>query len=67
MPSTSFDRGGAEGDLMELNGWSTPQMLERYGASARAARPAATTTSSCATDPDPVPGLSPMCPLVCNG
>ena len=23
---------------MELNGWSSPQMLPRYGASARAAR-----------------------------
>ena len=31
-------RGGAEGDLMELNGWSSPQMLIRYGASARVAR-----------------------------
>ena len=29
---------GAEGDLMELNGWSSPQMLRRYGASARSAR-----------------------------
>jgi len=35
---TWLDRGGAEGDLMELNGWSSPQMLTRYGASARAAR-----------------------------
>jgi integrase/recombinase XerD len=35
---TSFDRGGAEGDLMELNGWTSPQMLRRYGASARSAR-----------------------------
>jgi integrase/recombinase XerD len=34
---TWLDRGGAEGDLMELNGWSSPQMLRRYGASARAA------------------------------
>jgi integrase/recombinase XerD len=25
-------------DLMELNGWSSPQMLRRYGASARSAR-----------------------------
>ena len=25
--------GGAEGDLMALNGWSSPQMLRRYGAS----------------------------------
>ena len=33
-----LDCGGAEGDLMELNGWSSPQMLTRYGASARAAR-----------------------------
>ena len=36
--STSLDRGGPEGDLMELNGWSSPQMLRRYGASARARR-----------------------------
>jgi len=28
----------AEGDLMELNGWASPQMLRRYGASARSAR-----------------------------
>ena len=35
---TSFDRGGAEADLMELNGWTSPQMLTRYGARARAAR-----------------------------
>jgi hypothetical protein len=31
---TSFDRGDAERDLIELNGWTTPQMLTRYGASA---------------------------------
>jgi site-specific recombinase XerD len=35
---TWLERGGPEGDLMELNGWSTPQMLTRYGASARSAR-----------------------------
>jgi hypothetical protein len=35
---TWLDRGGAEGDLMELNGWFSPQMLTRYGASARGAR-----------------------------
>jgi integrase len=35
---TSLDRGAPEGDLMELNGWSSPQMLRRYGASARSAR-----------------------------
>jgi integrase/recombinase XerD len=33
-----FHRGGGEGDLMELNGWSSPQMLARYGRSARSAR-----------------------------
>jgi integrase len=32
---TWLDRGGAEGDLMELNGWTSPQMLRRYGASSR--------------------------------
>ena len=35
---TWLERGGAEGDLMELNGWTSPQMLRRYGASARGAR-----------------------------
>jgi integrase/recombinase XerD len=35
---TWLDRGGPEGDLMELNGWTSPQMLRRYGASARCAR-----------------------------
>jgi hypothetical protein len=34
---TSLDRGGPEGDLMELNGWTSPQMLRRYRASARSA------------------------------
>lgn len=33
-----LDAGGAEGDLMELMGWKSPQMLRRYGASARSAR-----------------------------
>jgi site-specific recombinase XerD len=35
---TWLDKGGNEGDLMELNGWSSPQMLQRYGASARNVR-----------------------------
>ena len=35
---TWLDRGGPEGDLMELNGWTSPQMLRRYGAIARSAR-----------------------------
>ena len=33
-----LEHGGAEGDLMDLNGWKSPQMLRRYGASARAER-----------------------------
>jgi integrase len=33
-----LDRGGAEGDLMELNGSSSPQMLRRYGRSAASER-----------------------------
>ena len=32
---TWLDRGGAGGDLMELNGWTSTQMPRRYGASAR--------------------------------
>jgi integrase len=35
---TWLDRGGPEGDLMELCGWTSPQMLRVYGASARSAR-----------------------------
>jgi len=38
LSHTWLDRGGAEGDLMEFNGWVSPQMLRRYGASARSAR-----------------------------
>jgi hypothetical protein len=29
--TTSFDKGGAEGDLMRLMGWSSRSMLDRYG------------------------------------
>ena len=36
---TWLDRDDPEGDPMELNGWSSPQMLRRYGASARNAGP----------------------------
>ncbi|GAA2614243.1 tyrosine-type recombinase/integrase [Actinomadura fulvescens] len=35
---TWLDKGGAEGDLMELNGWSSPLMLRRYGKSAASTR-----------------------------
>jgi site-specific recombinase XerD len=34
----ALDGGMAEGDLQELMGWRSPQMLARYGASARADR-----------------------------
>jgi hypothetical protein len=43
---TWLDRGGAEGDLMELNSWVTLQTLTWYGASARSVRARATTTAS---------------------
>lgn len=33
-----LDSGGNEGDLMEIMGWKSPQMLRRYGRSAAAAR-----------------------------
>jgi integrase len=42
---TWLDRGGAEGDLMELNGWTSPQMLRRYGQRAAHARAALMTAS----------------------
>jgi hypothetical protein len=33
-----FERRGAEGELVEPNGWVSAQMLTRYGASGRGAR-----------------------------
>lgn len=33
-----LDNGGNEGDLQRLAGWNSPQMLQRYGASAAGAR-----------------------------
>ncbi|MGJ3228943.1 tyrosine-type recombinase/integrase [Micromonospora aurantiaca (nom. illeg.)] len=33
-----LDKGGAEGDLMALAGWTSPQMLRHYGRSAKSAR-----------------------------
>src|SRR5436190_23443085 len=49
---TWLDRGGSEGDLMELNGWSSSQMLRRYGASARSARARRTYDRIWKADPD---------------
>ncbi len=43
---------------MELNGWTSPQMLTRYGASARGARAAAPTTASWTTAPDPAMAIT---------
>ena len=37
-PAPACERGGqgwSERDLMQLNGWTSPQMLRRYDASAR--------------------------------
>jgi hypothetical protein len=38
--------GTSKTGIMELNGWSSPQMLRRYGASVAALEPAAATTAS---------------------
>ena len=46
---TWLDRGGPEGDLMELNGWTSPQMLRRSVPAPAAPAPAAPTTASWAT------------------
>ena len=50
---TWLDRGGAERDLMELNGWTSPQMLTRTAPAPAAPAPAAATTASWTTAPDP--------------
>src|SRR5450631_2200722 len=42
---TWLDCGGAEGNLMELNGWTSLQMLRRYGPVRAAPGPAAATTA----------------------
>jgi site-specific recombinase XerD len=49
---TWLDRGGAEGDLMELNGWSSPQMLHLTARARAAPARAAPTTASCRTGRD---------------
>jgi integrase len=36
--SHTWGRGGPKGDLTELNGWTSPQMLRRYGTSVCNAR-----------------------------
>ena len=42
---TWLDRGGPKGDLMELNGWASPQMLRRTAPAPAAPAPAAPTTA----------------------
>lgn len=49
---TWLDRGGAEGYLMELNGWTSPQMLRRSPAAPAAAGRAGPTTASWPTARD---------------
>jgi integrase len=58
---TWLDCGGPEGDLMELNGWSSPQMLRRYGASAQRPGPPYLPTASWkpVLDGTALPGRNP--------
>ena len=60
---TWLDRGGAERDLMELNGWTSPQMLTRYGASARGARARRSYDRIMEDTPSGLPG--PWCAGTC--
>jgi integrase/recombinase XerD len=60
---TWLDRGGAEGDLMGLNGWTFPQMLRRHGASARSTR--ARRSYDRIMDPTPLT-LEPPGPNFCS-
>jgi hypothetical protein len=48
-----LDRGGAEGDLMELNGWSSPRCSAATAPAPAPPGHAATTTTSWTTCPDP--------------
>jgi len=59
-------RGGPEGDLMELNGWTSPQMLRRYGASARSAPARRTYDRIMGNSPWRLPG-SPRSAATGNG
>ena len=50
---TWLDRGGAERDLMELNGWNSPRCSPGTAPAPAAPAPAAATTASWTTAPDP--------------
>ena len=52
---TWLDHGGAEGDLMELNGWTSPQTLRATAPAPAAPEPAAATTASWTTPRNPRP------------
>jgi hypothetical protein len=47
---TWLDRGGAEEDLTELNGWSSPQMLRPTAPAPATPAPTAHTTACIMTD-----------------
>ena len=55
---TWLDRGGPEGDLMELNGWTSPQMLRATAPAPAAPAPAAPTTASWTTFHDHDTGMA---------
>jgi hypothetical protein len=59
---TSLDRGGAEGDLMELNGWSSPQRLAAMAPALAVPGSAAPTTASWPAARDS--GCDPPAPTV---
>ena len=50
---TWLDRGGAERDLMKLNGWTSPRCSPGMAPAPAAPAPAAATTASWTTPPDP--------------
>ena len=52
---TSFDRGGAEGDLMELNGWTSRRCSAATAPAPAMHEPAAATTASWTTPRNPSP------------
>ena len=49
---TWLDRGGAEGDLMELNGWTSRRCSAATAPAPAAPEPAAATTASWTTRPN---------------
>jgi hypothetical protein len=61
---TWLDRGGPEGDLMELNGWTSPRCSAATAPAPAPPAPAAPTTASCTTSHScAVRGLRSHCAL----